>query len=72
MVEVDPLITNMLVPLRAYVPVRSCAAPKVPIQNVWAKYTPKIFIFQTRQYYISKDSSREVLSKSLQHQHVNM
>ena len=37
LVEFDPLIANMLVPLRGYLPVRSCAAPKVPVENVWAK-----------------------------------
>ena len=47
LIEIDPLITNMVVPLRGDVPVRSCASPKVPVQNVWAKYTSKIFIFQT-------------------------
>ena len=70
--EFDPLITNMVVPLRGDVPVRSCAAPKVPVENVWAKYTSKIFIFQTWQYYISKDSPQRALSKSQRHQHVKM
>ncbi|KAF0138101.1 MAG: hypothetical protein FD143_3719, partial [Ignavibacteria bacterium] len=39
LVEFDPLITNMVVPLRGDVPVRSCAAPKVAVENVWAEYT---------------------------------
>ena len=43
---------NMVVPLRIDLAVRSCAAPKVPVQNVWQKYTSKISIFQTWKNYI--------------------
>ena len=71
-VEVDALVTNMVVPLRGDLPVRSCAAAKVPVQNVYAKYTSKIFISPTWHYYISQDSSPRALSKSQQHQSVKM
>ena len=72
LVEFEPLITNMVVPLRGDLPVRSCAAPKVPLQNVWAKYTGNIFVFQTGQNYNSQDSTRQALSKSQQQQNVKM
>ena len=39
LVVLEPLITNMMVPLGGDVHVRSCALPKIPVQNVWAKYT---------------------------------
>ena len=72
LVEFDPLITNMVVPLRGDVSVRSYAAPNVLVENVWAKYTSIIFIFQIWEYYISKDASPRALSKSQQHQSVKM
>ena len=59
-------------PLRGDLPVRSCAAPNVPVENVWAKYTSITFIFQTWQDYIGKDSTQGALSKSQQHQHVKI
>ena len=60
LVEFDPRITNMVGPLRGDHTVRSSAAPNAPVENVRAKYTSKIFIFQTWQNYIAKDSPSEL------------
>ena len=38
-VEFEPLITNLVVPQRGDVPVRSCLVPKDTVENVWTKYT---------------------------------
>ena len=38
-VEFGPLITNIVVALRADLPLRSCAASNVHVQNVCEKYT---------------------------------
>ena len=71
-VELGPMITNMVVPIRGDLHVRSCAVPNAPVQNESAKYTSKIFIFQTWINCISKDSPQRALSKSKQHQSVKM
>ena len=64
LVAFEALITNLLVSLRGNLPLRSCASPNVPVENVSAKYTSKVFIFQTWQYYIWNYSARRALSKS--------
>ena len=54
--EVEPLITNMVVPLRGAVRVRSCATPKVPIEQCMGKihvrnfHIPKLAILYIQRF----------------------